>query len=150
MSHHLPESQIPAPCIVNTGLVVNKLDMRRLLNDLGRVRYTYIQDGKCLSEGEGDVMDIFANPQRSTLVANSALYINLCSFDYLELGQSPEQETYFDLVQEANRLRIFPLSTPIQERRERTMNVSAIEVMMEQVLSAKWDAEFDDDNSEPF
>jgi hypothetical protein len=150
MSHHLPESQIPAPCIVNTGLVVNKLDMRRLLNDLGRVRYNYIQDGKCLSEGEGDVMDIFANPQRSTLVANSALYINLCSFDYLELGQSPEQETYFDLVQEASRLRIFPLSTPIQERCERSINFSAMEVMMEQVLSAKWDAEFDDDNSEPF
>ncbi len=106
MSHHLPDTRIPAPCIVNTGIIVNKLDMRRLLADLGRVHYIYTQEDKLLSEGEGDVMEVFANPQRSTLVANNALYLNVCSFDYLELKQSPQQETYFDLMQEGVCLRL--------------------------------------------
>ncbi|WP_026731804.1 hypothetical protein [Fischerella sp. PCC 9605] len=150
MSHHLPESKIPAPCIIHTGVVVNKLDMRRLLADLGHVRYVYTQDGELQSEGEGNVMEVFANPQRSTLVANHALYLNVCSFDCLELKQSPEKETFFDLVQEGSCLRLIPLSTPMQERQERSLNVSAIEAMMEQVLSARWDAEIDDDSSEPF
>ncbi|MEH1842714.1 MAG: hypothetical protein V7L20_29275 [Nostoc sp.] len=150
MSHHLPDIRIPAPCIINTGIIVNKLDIRRLLTDLGRVHYIYTQEDKVLSEGEGDVMEVFANPQRSTLVANHALYLNVCSFDYLELKQSSQQETYFDLIQEGVCLRLIPCSTPIQERRERNFNVSAIEAMMEQVLSARWDAEIDDDCSDSF
>ncbi len=95
-------------------------------------------------------MEVFANPQRSTLVANHALYLNVCSFDYLELKQSPQKETYFDLIQEGSCLRLIPLSTPMQERHERFLNVSAIEAMMEQVLSARWDAEIDDDPCDPF
>ena len=150
MSHHLPDTRIPAPCIINTGIIVNKLDIRRLLADLGRVHYIYTQEDKVLSEGEGDVMEVFANPQRSTLVANHALYLNVCSFDYLELKQSPQQETHFDLIQEGVCLRLIPCSTPLQERRERNFNVSAIEAMMEQVLSARWDAEIDDDCSDSF
>jgi hypothetical protein len=146
MTHHLPDTKIPAPCIINTGMIVNKLDMRRLLTDLGHVRYVHTHDGEPQSEGEGNVMEVFAHPQRSTLVANHALYLNVCSFDYLELKQSPEKETYFDLVQEGMRLRLIPLSTPLEERQERCFNISAIEAMMEQVLSAKWDAEIDDDN----
>ncbi|WP_427161809.1 hypothetical protein ACQFX9_09610 [Aliinostoc sp. HNIBRCY26] len=150
MSHHLPDTKIPAPCIVNTGIIVNKLDMKRLLADLGRVHYIYTQEDKLLSEGEGDVMEVFANPQRSTLVANSALYLNVESFDYLELKQSPQQETYFDLMQEGMCLRLIPLSTPLQERKQRQWNVSAIEAMMDEVLAARWDAEFDDDCSDSF
>jgi hypothetical protein len=119
--------------------------MQRLMADLGRVRYIYTQEGKLQSEGEGDVMEVFINPQRSTLVANSALYLNVYSFDYLELKQSPQQQTYFDLWQEDMCLRLIPLSTPLQERKERNFNFSALEAMMEQVLSAKWDAEIDDD-----
>jgi hypothetical protein len=150
MSHHLPDTKIPAPCIINTGIIVNKLDMRRLLEDLGRVHYIHTQNGKVVSEGQGDVMEVFANPQRSTLVANQALYLNVCSFDCLELKQSEEKQTYLDLVQEGFCLRLIPLSTPLQERRERSINVTAIEAMMEQVLSARWDAELDDDCSDTF
>ncbi|MBR8833219.1 MAG: hypothetical protein DSM106950_04030 [Stigonema ocellatum SAG 48.90 = DSM 106950] len=150
MSHHLPDTKIPAPCIINTGVIVNKLDMRRLLGDLGRVQYIYTQEGKLQSEGEGDVLEVFANPQRSTLVANHALYLNVYSFDYLELKQSPQQQTYFDLMQEGTCLRLIPLSTPLQERQERCLNVRAIEAMMEQVLSAQLDAEIDDDNCDLF
>ncbi|MGH1395592.1 MAG: hypothetical protein ACRAVC_16430 [Trichormus sp.] len=150
MSHHLPHTKIPAPCIVNTGIIVNKLDMKRLLADLGRVHYIYTQEDRLLSEGEGDVMEVFANPQRSTLVANSALYLNVESFDYLELKQSPQQQTYFDLMQEGMCLRLIPLSTPFQERQQRQWNVSAIEAMMDEVLAARWDAEIDDDCSDTF
>jgi hypothetical protein len=150
MSHHLPNTRIPAPCIVNTGVIVNKLDMRRLLADLGRVHYIYTHEDKVVSEGDGDVIEVFANPQRSTLVANSALYLNVYSFDYIELKQLSQQETCFDLIQEGMCLRLIPRTTPLQERREKTYNVSAIEAMMEQVLSAKWDAEIDDDCSDSF
>jgi hypothetical protein len=150
MSHHLPDIRIPAPCIVNTGIIVNKLDMRRLLADLGRVHYIYTQESQLLSEGDGDVMEVFANPQRSTLIANHTLYLNLYSFDYLELKQSPEKQTYFDLMQEGVCLRLIPLSTPLQERKDRNLNVSAMEAMMEQVLSARWDAEIDDESSDSF
>ncbi|MDJ0795722.1 MAG: hypothetical protein QNJ51_02605 [Calothrix sp. MO_167.B12] len=150
MTYHLPETQIPAPCIVNTGVVVNKHDIRQLLSDLGRVRYVYTYEDQLQSEGEGDVIEVFANPHRSTLVANQGLYLNIYSFDYLELQQSPEAEAYFDLVQESTRLRLIPLSTPLQERRERCLNANALDAMMEQVFSARWDAEIDDDTSEPF
>jgi hypothetical protein len=124
--------------------------MKRLLADLGRVHYIYTQEDRLLSEGEGDVMEVFANPQRSTLVANSALYLNVESFDYLELTQSPQQQTYFDLMQEGMCLRLIPLSTPFQERQHRQWNVSAIEAMMDEVLAARWDAEIDDDCSDTF
>jgi hypothetical protein len=150
MSHHLPHTRIPAPCIVSTGIIVNKLDIRRLLHDLGRVHYIYTQDHKLLSEGDGDVMEVFANSHRSTLVTNNALYVNVDSFDYLELKQSPQQETYFDLIQEQMCLRLIPLSTPLQERRNRQFNVTVIEAMMDQVLAARWDAEIDDDCCDSF
>lgn len=150
MSQHRSDTKLPAPCIINTGIIVNKIDMRRLLTDLGRVRYIHIQEDECKSEGEGDVLEVFANRNRSTLVANHALYLNVYSFDYLELKQSPEQEAYFDLVQDGCCLRLIPLSTPVQERANRNLNETALEAMMDQVLSARWDIELDDDGSCPF
>jgi hypothetical protein len=150
MSYHLPDTKIPAPCIVNTGIVVNKLDIRRLLNDLGRVHYIYTQDHKLLSEGDGDVIEVFANSRRATLVTNNSLYLNVDSFDYLELKQSPQPETYFDLIQEQMFLRLIPLSTPLQERRNRQFNFTVIEAMMDEVLTARWDAEIDDDCYDSF
>lgn len=150
MSNYRSDSQLPAPCIINTGIIANKIDMGRLLADLGRVRYIYIQDGKFASQGEGDVLEIFTNPQQATLIGNHALYLNLHSFDYLELKQSPEQETYFDLMLDSACLRLIPLSTPLQERVTRNLNAGSLEAMMDQVISAKWDAEIDDDGNCPF
>ena len=147
MSQHRSDTKLPAPCIINTGIIINKLDMRRLLADLGRVHYIHIQEGKCKSEGEGDVVEVFANQNRATIVANHALYLNIYSFDYLELKQSSEQETYFDLMQDGCCLRLIPLSTPVQERATRKLNETAWEAMMDQVLSSRWDAEIDDDGS---
>lgn len=145
MTNHLPDTKIPAPCIVDTGMVINKHDIQQLLSDLSQVRYIYTLNNQVQSEGKGDVVEVFAHPNRSTLVANHTLYLNICSFDYLELHQSPELQTCFDLVQESARLSLIPLSNPIRECRGNELNSNAIDIMMERFFSARLDAEIDDD-----
>ncbi|MGB6016157.1 MAG: hypothetical protein WBG32_15605, partial [Nodosilinea sp.] len=103
---------IPAPCLIDSGVVVNKTDMLRLLQDLGQVQYRHFQDSISLSEGQGLVMEVFADSQQATLVANHTLYINVYSFDYLEIGQTDADGNHFDLVQDNRRLRLLPLSDP--------------------------------------
>jgi len=142
-------AQLPAPCIIDTGIIVSKQDMLRLLADLNRVRYIYRQDGNLLSQGEGYVLEVFADPQQSTLVANQTLYLNVYSFDYLELTQSAEREVYFDLSQDSRQLRLIPLSNPLQEQTTRTLNVAALEAVVAEVLSANWDVRIDDEEGFP-
>lgn len=146
MSHDHTNRRVAAPCIVDTGTIVNKRDMQRLLVDLGRVRYIHTQDGKICSEGEGYVMEVFADVHRSTLIANHALYLNVYSFDYLELKLSPERETFFDLMQDDRQLRLVPLSNPLQEQVSRNLNAAALDAVVDQVLSANWDVQLDDDD----
>jgi hypothetical protein len=150
MSHHQPSHHLPAPCIIDTGIVINKQDMARLLTDLGRVRYIHTLDGKLQNEGEGYVMEVFADPQRSTLIANQTIYLNVHSFDYLQLNQSPEKEAYFDLIQDNRQIRLIALSNPFQEQSTQQINADALEAMVTQVLSAKWDVQIDDDGDCPF
>lgn len=150
MSHDRSHKRLPAPCIIDTGIIVNKLDMRRILVDLRHVRYLHIQDGDLQSQGEGYVLEVFSDPQRATLVANHALYLNVHSFDYLELKQSVEKESYFDLVQENRRLRLIPLSNLLQERANANLNAADLEAVVDQVLSAKWDLQIDDEGEDSF
>jgi hypothetical protein len=96
------------------------------------------------------VLEVFADPQRSTLIANHTLYLNVQSFDYLQLNQSLEKEVYFDLIQDNRQLRIIPLSNPLQEQSTQQFNAEALEAMVTQVLSAKWDVQIDDDGECPF
>ncbi|NES84513.1 MAG: hypothetical protein F6K10_25635 [Moorea sp. SIO2B7] len=146
MSHEKIPHQLPAPCIIESGIIVHKEDMRRLLNDLGRVRYIHTLDDKIESEGEGWVLEVFADPHQSTLVANHTLYLNIQSFDYLQLHKSPETETYFDLIQDNRQLRLIPLSNSFQDQEiSRTLDAGTLEAMVTQVLSAKWDVQIDDD-----
>lgn len=146
MSHDQFAPRLPAPCIIDTGIIINKPDMQRLLADVGRVRYIHTLDNQLQSQGEGCVMEVFADPQRATLIANHALYVNVESFDYLELSQSTdtEQQSYFDLIQENRRLRLIPLSNPLQEQGTRCLNAATLEAMVTQVLSAKWDVQLDE------
>jgi hypothetical protein len=148
--HLSRNTKLPAPCIVDTGIIVNKQDMQRLLADLSRVRYCYSHQGQLLSEDEGYVLEVFSDPQRSTLVANHTLYINVCSFDYLELKRLVDQQTCFDLVQENQHLRLIPLSNPLQEQKNRSLNAAALEAVVAEVLSASWDVRIDDDDSFSF
>ena len=147
MSYDQINYRVSAPCIIDTGIIINKRDMQKLLVDLSRVRYHHIQDGQICSEGEGYILEVFPNPQQATLVANHTLYLNVYSFDYLELKQSPEKETYFDLVQEGGRLlRLIPLTNPLQEQFNRNLNAAALDAVMDQVLSSNWDTPIDDED----
>lgn len=139
--------RISAPCIVDAGILVDKRDMQRLLADLTRVRYSHLQDGRVTSEGEGCILEVFADPQRATLIANHALYINVDSFDYLELKQSADQQPCFDLVQDGRQLRLIPLSNPLQEQVHPSLDIEALEAVVAEVLSASWDAQFDDEEN---
>jgi len=150
MSHPQSPHPFPAPCIIDTGIILNKQDMGRLLTDLGRVRYIHTLDGKLQNEGEGCILQVFADPHRSTLIANHTLYLNVQSFDYLQLNQSPDKETYFDLIQDNRQLRLIPLSNPLQEQSTQHLNADDLEAMVTQVLSAKWDVQIDDDGECPF
>lgn len=149
---HLSSSQrSPAPCIVDSGTIINKQDMQRLLSDLGRVQYFHIQDDVLINQGEGYILEVFMDPQRATLIANHALYINVQSFDYVELGQSETDQTaYFDLVQDSRILRIVPLSNPLMEQHNHNLNVAALEAVVAEVLAAGWDVQIDDDEQFSF
>lgn len=143
-------NSLPAPCIIDTGIIVNKQDILRLLADLGRVRYLHFHDGLLYKKGEGYVTEVFADRERSTLIANHRIYLNVSSFDCLELKESPEGECYFDLVHEGRLLRLIPLSNPMQEQGSRTLENAALEAVLREVLIAKLDAEIDDEGMLPF
>lgn len=149
-NHLSGNAKLPAPCIVDTGVIINKQDMQRLLTDLSRVRYRYRQDGKLLVDDEGYILEVFSDPQRSTLVANHTLYINVCSFDYLELKRSADHQACFDLIQENQQLTLIPLTNPLQEQKNRSLNAAALEAVVAEVLSASWDVRIDDEDNFSF
>lgn len=136
---------IPAPCLVDSGVVVNKSDMLRLLQDLGQVRYKHLQDGNLLAEGGGFVMEVFMDAQQATLVANHTLYLNVYSFDFLEMGKIDPEQSYFDLVQDNRRLRLLPIYDPVQDQIAQSASTAAFEAMVVDALTARWDACIDDE-----
>ncbi|MGL5080056.1 MAG: hypothetical protein ACRC8A_01080 [Microcoleaceae cyanobacterium] len=151
MSYDQVNFRASAPCIVDSGIVVNKRDMQKLLADLGRVCYSHIQDGQVQAEGNGYILEVFSDQYQATLVANHSLYLNVCSFDYLELKQSPDRETYFDLIQDSRVLRLIPQSHPLQDQGQdqvvRNFNAAALDAVMDQVLSGNWETQPEDDCS---
>jgi hypothetical protein len=137
---------LPAPCIVESGILVNKDDIKRLLNDLTHIRYVHSLDGKVQNQGEGWILEVFSDPAQATLVVNKSLYINIQSFDYLQIRKLPDNETCFDLVQDNRQLRLIPLNDTVQEQQEEEdLDAVTLEAMLTEVLSAKWDVQIDDD-----
>ncbi|MBW4542816.1 MAG: hypothetical protein KME43_27375 [Myxacorys chilensis ATA2-1-KO14] len=151
MSHDFSSrnSWFPAPCIIDVGIIIDKQDMQRVLTDLTRVRYIHTQDGRPTNEGEGCVLEVFADPHRATLLANHALYLNVYSFDYIELSQSTEGSV-FDLIQEDRRLRLVPLTNPLLDQVNRAINAAELEAMVTEVISARLDVQIDDEEHFPF
>jgi hypothetical protein len=97
-------------------------------------------------------MEVYDDPSCSTLVANQTLYLNVSSFEYLELGQcsSPEkpglERPCFDLVQGDRVLRLIPLTNPLEEQERSRKNShleSAIEDVLLDVALPDWDDEDD-------
>lgn len=136
---------LPAPCIIHDGTLVNHDDMRRLLSTLHHVQYIHRIDGLVLDEGQGWIMEIFSDPQQSTLVSNGILHLNLQSFDYLELNQDQERGTLYTLVQEHRRLEISPIKGQAKVESFESVDNYALEAMLTEVLSAKLDMQIDDD-----
>ena len=147
MSQQHRLNSLPAPCIVDTGIVVDRDDIRRLLQDLCQVRYVHLIDNQIQSEGKGVIKEIFSDPHQSTLIANNNLYINLQSFDYLKLSKSTDNSTRFVLIQENRQLHLIPESLSLRDRaaRESMIDVATIEEMVTEVLSARLDVQLDDE-----
>ncbi len=146
MSQQQTTQTLPAPCIIDFGTIVDREDMKRLLNDLGRVRYIHSLENTQQSEGEGWIQEVFSDPHRSTLVANGSIYLNIQSFDYLQIQKSPENRTYFDLIQDNRQLRLIPLSNFPQDPEGRNNLNADFEEMLTDVLSSKWDMHVDEDD----
>lgn len=98
-----------------------------------------------MSKGTGYIMDVFAEPGLSTLVANQSLYLNVYSFDYIQLEKLPGDQACFRLVQENRCLQLVPLTTPIKEQATRNIDPVDLEAIVAEALSASWDACLDDD-----
>lgn len=138
---------LPAPCIVEEGIVINQDDIRRLLADLCHVSYVHTIDGKASSEGKGFIQEIFSDSNQSTLIANRKIYINLKSFDYLDLSKTTEEQACFDLIQDNRILRLIPISRVTQPQGiPKNLDAEAIEAMVAEVLSARLDVQLDDED----
>jgi len=139
MSNQNHFSSMSAPCIIDNGLIVNQEDIYRLLNDLGHVRYYHYLDGQCSGEGEGYIVEIFNDNYQATLIANQTIYINLASFDYLQL-ETKQEQTYFKLIQEERTLSLVPVSNPLKDyQANQNLDPLTLEAMLTDVLSAHFD-----------
>ena len=99
----------PAPCIVNEGILINKKDMRRALETLESVKYSYIVDGSIISEGEGVVVKVFSNSETSTLIVNGCIFLNILSFNYLRFFPYDNNLNVIELVDDVKILKLIPV-----------------------------------------
>jgi len=106
--------ETPAPCIVNEGVLINKKDMRRALETLEAVRYTYYVDGDIIFQGEGVVVKVFSSSDTSTLVVNGCLFLNILSFNYVHFFVQEDGLTTMELVENNRVLQL----TPIEDTRK--------------------------------
>ena len=83
------ENQIS--CLVNYGIVYSKRDMIRVLRDLDRVEYIDLIDGNAVAQGEGYVVEVYANSYDSTIVFNNRLHINVNGFDFLKIETATDR-----------------------------------------------------------
>ncbi len=93
-------------------------------------------------------MEAFADPAQATLVANRSLYLNVHSFDYLEIVTTAE-ETSFVLVQDNRCLALTPIASAIEESSGHHLDAAALEAIVAEALSASWDASLDDERNLP-
>jgi hypothetical protein len=146
MNHHQKYSPLPAPCVIESGILVNKEDIKKLINDLTHVRYIHRLDGCIQNEGKGWILEVFNEPNQATMVVNSSLYINIQSFDYLQINQVSPKEAHFQLVQDNRTLTLIPLVPTNQEPQiNKDLSFENLEAMLSEVLAAKLDVQLDDE-----
>jgi hypothetical protein len=139
-------SRLAAPCIIEQGILINKDDIKRALSDLGQVDYCYQLDGKCQRSGQGWILDVFSDAKQATIVMNQSLYLNVNSFDYLQLGVNAQGQTVLDLWQDDRQLRLIPLDSDqfIPDPCQYFLS-SDLESVVSEVLSAQLDVQLDQD-----
>ena len=109
------ENQIS--CLVDTGIVYSKRDMIRILRDLDRVFYTDLIDNLSVANGEGYVVEVYANSYDSTLVFNNRLHINVNSFDFLKITTQPDR--LVELISGHRVIKLRPLTNILQANQSR-------------------------------
>jgi hypothetical protein len=138
---------LPAPCVIEQGILVNKEDMQRALSDLGQVNYYYQLDGISQAQGQGWILDVFSDPQQATVVTNQSLYLNVNSFDYLEISLDNQGKTIVDLWQESRQLRLMPLDGWLNPRENHGQLMSLdLEELVAEVVAARFDVQTDQED----
>lgn len=146
MSNHQAMKSRPAPCIVDRGVLVNHDDIKRLLIDICHVRYIHSIDGRVIGEGEGFIQEIFSDAHQSTLIANNKIYLNINSFDFLQLSTTTDNQACFDLIQDNRQLSLMPIERKRQPQAiAKNLDAAAIEAMVTEVLTARLDMQLDDE-----
>lgn len=100
------ENQIS--CLVEQGIIYSKRDMIRILRDLDKVSYIDLIDSLSVAQGEGYVVEVYANSFDSTLVFNNRLHINVNSFDFLRISSQPEKSV--ELISGHRVIKLKPLT----------------------------------------
>lgn len=93
-------------------------------------------------------MEAFSDPAQATIVANHSLYLNVHSFDYLEIITNAN-ETTFALVQDSRCLCLTPLPQRQESPAAGALDAATLEAIVNEALSASWDASLDDERNLP-
>jgi hypothetical protein len=121
--------------------------MQRALSDLGQVNYYYQLDGISQAQGQGWILDVFSDPQQATIVTNQSLYLNVNSFDYLEISLDNQGKTIVDLWQESRQLRLMPLDGWLNPRGNHGQLMSLdLEELVAEVVAARFDVQTDQED----
>ncbi len=104
-------------CLVEQGIIYSKRDMIRILRDLDRVCYTDLIDNLSVAQGEGYVVEVYANSFDSTLVFNNRLHINVNSFDFLKITTQPDK--LVELISGHRVIKLRPLTNILQANQSR-------------------------------
>ena len=107
------ENQIS--CLVESGIVYSKRDMIRILRDLDHVEYVDLVDSIIVAQGQGYVIEVYANSFDSTLVFNNRLHINVNGFDFLKLRSNPKKEV--ELISGHRIIKLTPLTNILKANR---------------------------------
>lgn len=137
------EKEYLAPCIVNEGTIINKRDMMRALRIYENVAFEDYVDGELMASSEGVMVDVFQCDECSSLFLKGAIFINVMSFNYLQL-EVVEEKTNAKLVNKFRTIKISPIGAPAK---------IVIEPDDDHIIDSLYDETFDEPHllhEEPF
>lgn len=98
--------------IVNEGILYNKRDMVYLLRDLGYIVYFEVVRNRVVNKGHGYIMRVCANSEEPTLFLKGRVYINVNSFNYLQVKSGSKGRTIYELHSDVRVIKIVPEDRP--------------------------------------